>query len=73
MTAELSLQTDLQSHLMHVAINLPVCFQTYRHFMYHVVEVRIIALTDVWLEVSLGKTESPLNPSSCTAGFFEEI
>lgn len=46
--------------------------QTYRHFMYHVVEVRIIALTDVWLEVSLGKTESPLNPSSDAGGFFEE-
>lgn len=45
---------------MHVVIHLSVCVQIYRHFVYHKVEERLNALPDVWLEVSLGKTESPL-------------
>lgn len=52
-----------------MAINLSVCVQTYRHFKYHMMEVRLIALTDVWLEASLGKTESSLNVSSDIVAF----
>lgn len=34
------------------------------------VEARLIALTDVWVEVSLGKAESPLNVSSDSEWFY---